>query len=121
MRDLIIGDGSHLRSWSATHYSKRDDLNDIHFAHNRELFSVTGKLFNESYIIMKNTPEGQRLQEMLDDQSINKEDIMNYIDELFIKNVSFEVLLRHIKRMRENSFRSGQINIKMQLKQLITI
>lgn len=122
MRNLIIGDGSNLTSWSAFVYYKREEkLIQNNISSNSILFSVRTPLFDERYIIMKDTTEGTKLKEMLNDLSVSETDIIDYIDELALRNISLKGLKNHINKIKLNSFEKGEKSIKQKFRQLISL
>jgi hypothetical protein len=122
MKKIIIGDDRMDKLSSAIGYSKKGTRDYVEgVSHNGNAFWLNPTLFKSCVTIkvMKNTEEAKILETMLEDKSLTDENIMDFVNEMAIVNLSPVTIVEAMKRNEEDAHNRGRTNMRRDINDLL--
>jgi hypothetical protein len=111
MRNIYIGDfKSKSGSWGL--YKK---LGKISISENNESFCIQGVVLNFYLQIMKNTPEGEKIKDLSD------EELPLFLDTLVFRKGSVEELKEAIQELVDKAYKKGKEKRSQEFRDLLEI
>ena len=114
--DIQIGEGNY--GCSAVNILDLYDNNRCgSISHNNVSYWVSGLSLDIDVRIMKDTPEGETIKQMLgdDDGVSRREDIITYLESITIPLVHPSVIVQIINNITRNSFNDGERSMKRRM------
>jgi phage gp16-like protein len=115
--DIFIGEG--FAGFTAiTRFDA--NLKNTHICENRISYWCTDSVTKLDITIMKNTPEGQHLEELLSTQA-PEHDIQDYLTEIVLKRLKPAQLRKLITEVSKASFEKGYRELQDRFKELMQL
>ena len=127
--NFIIGKGDKLCS-AVTRYRSKNT--SIGISENRSFYWISGCIFDKGITIYKDCKEGKRLTELLalpnDENSTifsskksKDRKITEYLNNLILKRISYDDVMRSIENIREKAFEEGKQAKILEIRNILTI
>lgn len=113
--DVIIGKGDSGNTACSIGFPSKARISE-----NPTSYWICDLILNSGMTIMKNTPEGRRLADLLKDKQSPK-DVDDYLNSLLLKNLPIEIVMDKIEVSNSHYFKMGVESHMKECRQLFGI